>query len=129
MSILSSALEVAHRAAARVAGGRVVAQWQGESLTIEHCVFGRALQVCEDDAGGGAARLEYGQPDLVIEAASLVFGGRIVEPQDGMRFTAVAEGGTYGETYEATPNPGGRCFDNCDPRGVLIRVHAKKVAA
>jgi hypothetical protein len=116
----------AHRAAARLAGGKVVVEWHGERVVVD-AVFGKANEEADDSGMRGTIRVEFSDRDYIFPAEQLVFAGRIAEPEDGMRFTVVEGDRKLGDSYEARPTPGAKCWRSCDPQGWLIRVHTKLV--
>ena len=60
--------------------------------------------------------------DFIVAAADLVLSESAVLPQSGDRIE------TESETFEVLDLGGTGFYRRCDPAGVMIRIHAKKVA-
>jgi hypothetical protein len=127
--LLALAIAASGRASARLQGGAVEVEWQGQVCLIEHCTFGTALEQASDNGMSGTVRVEFSDRDFLFPAADLVFDGVQTEPQDRMRFRPLGPDRRpiAGEEYEALPMPGTRCYRSCDPQGLRLRVHTKKV--
>jgi hypothetical protein len=126
VSLMAQMLEVANRAAARLAGGRVLIARGSEQLALD-VVFGRDEDLV-DDGAGGFVRIDHTNRDFIFPARRYVFGGQISEPQEGDRFTVVEQGENDGQVYEVFPLFAKELSCSCDPQGFLIRVHTKRVA-
>lgn len=71
--------------------------------------------------GADGVVLRWQSQDFLISAADLILGGSTTLPRTGDRITW----GT--EVYEVLPPDGGECFKRCDPAGVRLRIHTKRI--
>lgn len=75
----------------------------------------------------GAARIEFGDRDYLIEAADLILNSATVEPVKGDRITEVVNGATM--VFEAMiPSTGEPCWRYSDPARTILRIHCKRVS-
>lgn len=101
------------------AGVSVTYARQGETTLSLTAIPGRTVFSSTLD---GAAKIEFGDRDYLVEAADLTYG----EPALGDRITEVIDGTTT--VFEiVTPNTGEPAWRWSDPSHTRWRIHCKKV--
>lgn len=81
-----------------------------------------------EQATAEGATIEASRDDWILQAADLVLGGQLAEPERGDRLEVNWPDGRT-RTYEVLPLADGqRCFA-LDPHRVTFRVHAREVAS
>jgi len=129
LDVFKTAIELAHQAASRVAGGTIVYQRGDDRVSIE-ATFGRTEYQVET---GKVVRLEHTDRDFIFQAQSLFFDGKLTTPKKGDRVTIVESGEVF-DVFPVRMSPAisgqmtAQCFRACDPHGYLIRVHTKQVS-
>jgi hypothetical protein len=126
-NLLAAGVEFVQRSLRQAGGGPIVVTQNGQTVTIPDAIFARATQLADDPRGDATVMVEYSELDVIVRAEAWAFGGVPAEPVDGARIVVMAPGPNYGQTYEAMPMQGKRCYRYCDPRGALLRVHTKQV--
>lgn len=71
-------------------------------------------------ASDGSVRTQWTDRDFLVRSADL---GDLGPPRKADRIVV------DGETYEVLPLDGQQCFRRCDPSGVMLRIHAKRVGS
>lgn len=69
---------------------------------------------------GNIVRLEHTDADFIFPKENIL---TLMPPQKGDTIRLA----DTGEVFEVLAPDGKRCYRNCDPSGVLIRVHTKQV--
>jgi hypothetical protein len=125
-TILEDTLAAAQRAAALVDGGPIVYERGDRRVSIDRAAFGRTEFTV---AAGEEIRTETTDRDFIFAADALILDGRRATPQPRDLVVIVHDDRREKETFEVLPLPGQKCFHFCDPRGILLRVHTKRVSA
>ena len=99
--------------------GRLVVYRRGTQSVVLPATVGRTLLKLTDEYG--ATRVEWTDRDYLFRAADLVLGGSLATPQRG----DVVEDGA--ERYEVAAPQGEAPWRYSDPRGLIYRVHVKRV--
>jgi len=122
-TLMERAVTMAARAMPAAAGGDIVYQRGGELSGEIAATFGKTEFQVESAEG---VRIEHTDRDFIFLMANLVVGGVLILPEKGDLITIL--GGPAGEVFEVLAPGGAQVYRACDPAGVLIRVHTKKVA-
>lgn len=93
------------------------------SVTLTDATIGQTPFRLEDN---GKSRIEWGECDLIVPAASLILGGSAVEPRKNDRFTRTVNGASV--TFEVSAPVGEQPWRYADQTRTTYRIHGKKVA-
>lgn len=112
MGLLARALPVA-------AGGTIVYARGTSRVSIE---AGFGVSEFQTDTAGSVL-IEHTDRDFIFPAASLILGGTLATPQRGDQITVVDES----KVFEVLAPGGAQVYRPCDPQGIAIRVHGKRL--
>jgi len=123
-TLLERGMAMLSRSAPKVAGGIIIYQRDEQRVWI-NATWGRTEFSIE--TGDGGVRLETSDRDFIFAADELPLGGILANPQRGDRVTVVNEQHIDEEVYEVLAPGGAQVYRLCDPEGVMIRVHGKRL--
>ncbi|WP_020467849.1 hypothetical protein [Zavarzinella formosa] len=93
------------------------------SVVIPDAVIGQTAFRTSDTA---KSRLEWGDCDLIVSAASLVIGGQATEPKKNDRFVRMINGAPV--EFEVLAPTGEQPWRHSDQFRTHYRIHGKRVA-
>lgn len=122
-TLLERGLKMLSRSTPGVAGGRIIYQRGTDQIWME-ATFGRSEFNVETTE---AVWIESSDRDFIVDAESLILGGKRATPQRGDRITVVEEEHGDRQVFEVLAPAGAQVYRLCDPQGNLIRIHTKRL--
>jgi hypothetical protein len=120
ISYFDSVIESTSAIADAVFSKRFVVRWNGQRCPITAILSAHPILT---DPGDNAESTSTHSHNFEINAAGLMFGGQVVEPQAGMEIEEEMADGSV-NLYEVRPRDKARAFDPLDAEATRLLVYA-----
>lgn len=117
-TLLERGIRMAARALPESAGGAVTLSRGATTGATPNAAFGQTQFQVEVN---GSVRVETSDRDFIIAAADYVIGSATT-PARGDRITSGSE------VYEVLAPGGADVYRKCDPQGIVLRIHTKRLS-